>query len=122
MVNRNQIVFTVKRSIWKQTEIRLVPNQSVNGKHNLISVDLTRIRSRYLLCIASPITDQENWGGGRGPELQASADSLLRQSIPEITFLSIHKICNFLSIHEDNKNFPQTHPLNNQQIDFAAAI
>ena len=36
--NRNQIVFTIFRLIWNQTDVRLVPNQSANGKYNLISV------------------------------------------------------------------------------------
>ena len=34
---RNQIVFTMHRLIWNQRDIRLVPNQSENGKYNLIS-------------------------------------------------------------------------------------
>ena len=34
--------------IRNQTEFRLVLNQSENGKYNLISVDLTRIESRFL--------------------------------------------------------------------------
>ena len=39
--NWNQIVNTIFRLIWKQTEtIRLLPNQSVNGKYNLISVNI----------------------------------------------------------------------------------
>ena len=29
---RNYIVFTISRLIWKQTDVRLVPNQSENGK------------------------------------------------------------------------------------------
>ena len=36
--NRNQIVFTMHRLIWDQTDVRLVPNQSENGKYNMISV------------------------------------------------------------------------------------
>ena len=35
--NQNQIVFTIFRSIWNQTDDRLVPNQSVHAKYNLIS-------------------------------------------------------------------------------------
>ena len=34
--NRNQIVFTIIQSIWNQMDIRLVPNQSENGKYNQI--------------------------------------------------------------------------------------
>ena len=39
--NRNQILFTVFRLIFNQTEFRLVLNQSKNGKckYNLISVE-----------------------------------------------------------------------------------
>ena len=33
---RNQIVFTMHQLIWNQTEVRLDPNQSENGKYNLI--------------------------------------------------------------------------------------
>ena len=36
--NRNQIVFTIFRLIWKQIEYHLVPNQSENGKYNLTCV------------------------------------------------------------------------------------
>ena len=36
--NRNQIVFTIFRLIWHQTDVRLVPNQPENGKYNMISV------------------------------------------------------------------------------------
>ena len=35
--NRNQIVFTIFRLIRIQTDVRLDPNQSKNGKYNLIS-------------------------------------------------------------------------------------
>ena len=35
---RNQIVFTIFRLIWHQTDVCLVPNQSENGEYNLISV------------------------------------------------------------------------------------
>ena len=34
--NRNQIVFTILRLIWNQTNVRSVSNQSENGKNNLI--------------------------------------------------------------------------------------
>ena len=36
--NRNQIVFTIYRLIWNQTDVCLIPNQSENSKYNLISV------------------------------------------------------------------------------------
>ena len=35
---RNQIVFTIFRLTLNQTDVRLVPKQSENGKYNLISV------------------------------------------------------------------------------------
>ena len=46
-INQNQIVLIIFRSIWNQTVIRLVPNQSENRKYNLILVELTRIRRGY---------------------------------------------------------------------------
>ena len=36
--NRNQIVCTIFRLILNQTDVRLIVNQSKNGKYNLISV------------------------------------------------------------------------------------
>ena len=41
--NRKQIVFTIFRLIWNQTDVRSVPNQSENGKYNLISVWFNKI-------------------------------------------------------------------------------
>ena len=35
--NRNQIVLSIFRFIWNQTDVRSVPNQSENGIYNLIS-------------------------------------------------------------------------------------
>ena len=35
-LNQNYIVFTIFRLIWSQTDVRLVQNQSENGKYNLI--------------------------------------------------------------------------------------
>ena len=47
--NRNQIVFIIFRLTWNQTDsVRLVPNQSENGKYNLISVWLNKISIRFL--------------------------------------------------------------------------
>ena len=45
---RNQIVFTIFLLIWNQTDVRLVPNQSENGKCNLISVWFNKISKRFL--------------------------------------------------------------------------
>jgi len=36
--NRNQIIFTIFQMNWIQTDVRLDPNQSENGKYNPISV------------------------------------------------------------------------------------
>ena len=46
--NPNQIVFTMQRLIWIQTDDRLVPNQSVHGKYNLISVWFNKISKSFL--------------------------------------------------------------------------
>ena len=45
---RNQIVFAIFRLIWSQTDVRLVPNQSENGKYDLISVWFIMISKRFL--------------------------------------------------------------------------
>ena len=46
--NQNQIVFTIFWLISNQTDVRLVPNESENGKYNLISVWLNKISKRFL--------------------------------------------------------------------------
>jgi len=48
-LNQILIIITVFRLIEHQTEFRLFPNQSENGEYNLISVDLPRLSSRFLL-------------------------------------------------------------------------
>ena len=53
--NRNQIVFTIFQLIWNQTDVCLVPNQSVHSKYNLISVWLINILKRFL-CVWGPVT------------------------------------------------------------------
>ena len=45
---QNQIVFTIFRLIWIQTLVRLVANQSENGKYNLISGWINKIWKRFL--------------------------------------------------------------------------
>jgi len=47
--NMNRIVFTVHRLIWNQMDVRFVPNQSENGKYNLISV----LFNKFSLCVVS---------------------------------------------------------------------
>ena len=42
-LTRNQIVSTIFRLIWNTTDVRLVPNQSENGKCNLIPVWFNKI-------------------------------------------------------------------------------
>ena len=48
--NRNQIPFTALRSIWNQTNGRLVPSQPENGKYNPISVRSNKILERTSPC------------------------------------------------------------------------
>ena len=48
--NWNQIVYTIFRLIWNQKDIRMVPNQSENGKYNLISV-LLKNTTKIFLCV-----------------------------------------------------------------------
>ena len=44
----NQIIFTIFRLIWIETEVRLDPNQSENGEYNLISGWFNKIQKRFL--------------------------------------------------------------------------
>ena len=55
--NQNQIIFTIFRLIWIQTDVRLVPNQSRSGKYNLISGRFNNI-SKIFLCVCIPKTWQ----------------------------------------------------------------
>ena len=47
---RNQIVFTMHRLICLQTDVRLDPNQSGNGKYNMISGIFNKIW-KWFLCV-----------------------------------------------------------------------
>ena len=47
-LTRNQIIFTIFRLIWIQTDVRLDPNQSENGKYNLISGWFNKIKKLFL--------------------------------------------------------------------------
>ena len=62
-LNRNQIVFTLFRLIWIQTEVRLDPNQLVNAIW--IRVDLIRFRKDFSVCTHAqqPITMPINKNG-----------------------------------------------------------
>ena len=55
--NWNRIVFTMHRLIWNQMEVRLVLNQSENGKYNLISVLFIKI-SKIFLCVCYRVAVQ----------------------------------------------------------------
>ena len=46
--NRNQIVLTIFRLIWNETDVLLVSNQSVHSKYNLISVRFNAIWKRFV--------------------------------------------------------------------------
>ena len=59
--NRNQIVITIFHLIKNQTEFRLVPNESENGKYNLISDNLNRICGQFL-CVYVPVLNFCLWG------------------------------------------------------------
>ena len=48
LYSKHQIVFTIFRLIWIQTNIRLDPNQTENSKYNLISVSFDKISKRCL--------------------------------------------------------------------------
>ena len=53
----NQIVFTVFRLTWIQTDVRLVLNQPKNGKYNLISGWFNKIPKKFL-CVCT--TEEKN--------------------------------------------------------------
>ena len=53
----NQIVFTIFRLIWIQTDFHLDPNQSENGKYNLISGRFNKISKKNSLCVASAVRE-----------------------------------------------------------------
>ena len=55
--NRNQIVSTIFRFIWKQTDVHLVLNQSENGKCNLIPVWFNTI-SKIFFCVCYLVTSE----------------------------------------------------------------
>ena len=47
-VGRAEVGFTIFLLIWNQMKFYSVPNQSENGKYNLIPVYWTRMRSRFV--------------------------------------------------------------------------
>ena len=57
---QNQIVFTIFRLILNQTDASLVLNQSVHGKHNLISGRFNKISKRFICVhLARNLLDNE---------------------------------------------------------------
>ena len=52
--NRNEIVFTIFRMIWNQTDVLCVPNQSENVHYNLITVWFNKISKKCLCVYANP--------------------------------------------------------------------
>ena len=59
--NQNQIILTIFQLIWIETNVYLVPNQSENGKYNLISVWFKNTSKRFL-CVC---TKYRSFGRGR---------------------------------------------------------
>ena len=50
--SRNQILFTIFQLIWNQTDVRLDPSQSKNGKYNLILGWFNKISKIFLsVCV-----------------------------------------------------------------------
>ena len=58
---RNQIVSTIIRLVWKQTNGGSVPNQSVHAKYNLISVWFNKISKRFLSFQKLNMTRKNSW-------------------------------------------------------------
>ena len=56
--NWNQIVFTIFRLIWNQTDVHLDPNRSENGKYNLIPGNSTKMRSRFFSVFSETLLTQ----------------------------------------------------------------
>ena len=77
--NWNQIVYTIFRLIWNQTDFRLVTNQSKNGKYNLISVWFNKIPKKISLCEA-------NWRELAAP-LSCGASSII--DVQQLFFVTL---------------------------------
>ena len=58
---RNQIVFTILRLIWNQTDVRLVLNQSENGEYNLILGWFNKIPKRFLCAYREKTVSVARW-------------------------------------------------------------
>ena len=57
--NQNQIVFVIFLLIWNQADVRFVPNQSENGKYNLISVGFNKISRKKIVCVGTAINQSK---------------------------------------------------------------
>ena len=92
---RNQILFTIFRLIWNQTDVHLVPNHSENGKCNLIPVYLTRFR-KYICVYISRRYWRINYGHKstvKAPNTSLSFSFILSYS------LSLYYLLSYLIIH-----------------------
>ena len=49
--NQNQIAITISGLTCNQTDVHLVPNQSENGKYNLISGSFNKISKDFSVCM-----------------------------------------------------------------------
>ena len=56
-INPNQIVLTIFRLIWNQTESHLVQNQSEDGKYDLIPIDFKKSEKKFVCNIFSLVLD-----------------------------------------------------------------
>ena len=74
----NQIVFTIFRLIWNQTDVRLVPNQPQIGEYNLISVWFNKIWKDF-----SVYTYTLRNNGGPG-DMEASVSNENKENILSI--------------------------------------
>ena len=79
----NPILFTIFGLIWIQTDVRLVPNQSENGKYNRISGWFNKISKRFLYIISL-------WQDGCIARQTASCKVIARQDGQLQFFLSVH--------------------------------
>ena len=93
--NWNEIVFTMHRLIWNQTDVCLVPNQLENGQYNLISVWFDIIMKRFL-CVYQLLEIEST--------LLGSFDINKRDGHKQV-FFSIHDLNTFKAILNGEMNF-----------------
>ena len=93
--NRNQNAFSIFRLICNQTDVRLVPNQSKNGKYNLISVWFNKIYLCVAIWKATNLTM-------RGPQRETSKGQSKRGRCSVVNPLSVfHLKWIFWTAHKD---------------------